>query len=77
MSMPDFSQRSLDSRSPSKLLVLAGAVLASTAVFSATHRLLLRFIPRTLAALSLRNAQYEVTLRDDGAVCSRAPGRRL
>ncbi len=57
-----------------KLLVLAGAVLASTAVFSATHRILLRFIPRTLAALSLRNAQYEVTLRDDGAVCSRAPG---
>ena len=75
MSMPDLLAALAGLPVTEKLLVLAGAVFASTAVFSATHWLLLRFIPRTLATLSLRHAQYEVTLRDDGAVCSRAPGR--
>jgi len=57
---------------PEKLLVLAVAIVASTAVFSAIHWVRLRFVPRSLSTLALSNAQYEVTLREDGAVFSRA-----
>jgi cyclic beta-1,2-glucan synthetase len=55
-----------------KLLFFAGAVIASTAVFSAIHWLRRRLGSRSLATYSLGNAQYEVTLREDGAILSRA-----
>jgi cyclic beta-1,2-glucan synthetase len=58
-----------------RLLVLAGVVIASTAAFSAIHWLRLRFGSRSPAIWSLGNSQYEVTLREDGAVASRAIAR--
>jgi cyclic beta-1,2-glucan synthetase len=58
-----------------QLLVLSGAVAASTAVFAAIHWLKLRRGARSLATLSLSHPLYEVTLREDGAIGSRHVGR--
>jgi cyclic beta-1,2-glucan synthetase len=52
------------------LLLLAAAVVASTALFSAIDWLRFRFISRSLASVCLSNARYEVTLREDGALWS-------
>jgi cyclic beta-1,2-glucan synthetase len=59
---------------PQQLLV-AGAVVAATAVSWAIRRLKARFGTRSLSEVSLGHTEYEVTLREDGAVVGRVPGR--
>jgi cyclic beta-1,2-glucan synthetase len=60
---------------PQELLLLAGAVVASTVVVSSLRWLRGRSAAHSPSALSLSNTEYEVTLREDGAVSSRVPGR--
>ncbi len=55
---------------PGQLLLLAGAVVVSTALCAALRRLRARFGARPLPALSLANAEYEVTLKANGEVAS-------
>jgi len=60
---------------PEQGLILMGAVVACTAGFSAARRLRGRGGSHAPAAWTLANPEYEVTLRDDGAVTSRVPDR--
>ena len=57
------------------LPLLAGAIVASTAGCAAIRVLRGRFGAHPLSTLSLGNAEYEVTLRDDGELVSRVIGR--
>src|SRR5262249_20694839 len=56
-------------------ILLAGAVVAATAVFGSIRRLRAGSRSHSLATLVLSHAEYEVTLREDGAVASRVQGR--
>ncbi|HEX8203156.1 MAG TPA: hypothetical protein VF590_21955, partial [Isosphaeraceae bacterium] len=60
---------------PGMLLLLAGTVVAATAGFATVRLLKGRLGPRTLSSVSLANTEYEVTLREDGAIWSRIPAR--
>ena len=60
---------------PEKLLLLAGSILAGTAVFATTRRLRNASAARTLSAKSLGGPAYEVSLREDGELVSRVPTR--
>jgi cyclic beta-1,2-glucan synthetase len=55
-----------------KLVLAAGAVVSSTAVFAGTRWLRRRFGKPSLSTWSLNHAGYEVTLREDGALWSRS-----
>ncbi len=54
-------------------VLVAGAVVAATAVASGLRHLRARRASRSLATLSVGHAGYEVTLREDGAIASRIP----
>ena len=56
-------------------LLLAGSIVAATAIFTAIRLLKSRFGSKSLSTLSLSHAAYEVTVREDGALISRVPGR--
>ena len=58
-----------------KLLIGAGAVIILTAFFSTMRWLRSRWGVPTPAALALANPEWEVRLREDGELVSRAPGR--
>jgi cyclic beta-1,2-glucan synthetase len=60
---------------PEQLLLLAASVALSTAAFSGIRWLRTRSKARSLSSLTLRHTGYEVTVREDGAVESRVPGR--
>jgi cyclic beta-1,2-glucan synthetase len=60
---------------PEKLLLLAGSILAGSAVFATTRRLRNASAARTLSAKSLGGPTYEVSLRKDGELVSRVPTR--
>lgn len=60
---------------PGKLLLLAGAVIVSTALFSMVRWLKNRFASRPLRSSSLSNAVYEVVLKENGELLSRARER--
>jgi cyclic beta-1,2-glucan synthetase len=60
---------------PEQLLLLAGAVVAGTALFSTARLLRRRLGPRRPVELTLANAAYEVVLNQDGAVVGRVRDR--
>jgi cyclic beta-1,2-glucan synthetase len=59
---------------PEKGLLLAGVVVASTAVFAAIRRLRERYGAPSMTTCSLDNPEYEVVLHDDGEILSRVRG---
>jgi cyclic beta-1,2-glucan synthetase len=58
-----------------KLLVAAGAVAVLTAFFSSIRWLRGRCLSPSPTSLSLTHSEYQVTLREDGEVVSRKPGK--
>jgi cyclic beta-1,2-glucan synthetase len=60
---------------PSKALLVLGAAAACTTVFSLARLIKGRWGAHAPATRSLRTASYEVTLREDGELVSRDPGR--
>jgi cyclic beta-1,2-glucan synthetase len=60
---------------PEQLFLLAAAVALCTVAFSGIRWLRTRSVARSLSTLTLSHAEYEMTLREDGEVRSRVPGR--
>ena len=58
-----------------QLFLLAGSVIAATGASAAIRALMARLGSPSLRTLSVSHAEYEVTLREDGAVTSRVPSR--
>ena len=58
-----------------RLAIFGGAVVASTAAFSAVRAWRDRAASRRHGELVLENAAYELRLRDDGAIAGRVKGR--
>ena len=55
--------------------LLAGSVIAGTGISAASRALKVRWGRASVPTLSVSHTEYEVTLREDGAVISRVPSR--
>ena len=60
---------------PEKLVLLAGSIVACTAGFAFIRRLRRSSASRSLSTVSIGGPEYEVSLREDGAIVSRIPTR--